>query len=79
MFDLHSGPWSLLVVEEASVNVGPSWMTHQGHVANLDRKDGSELRHGESKRGNEKQNIMPTSSCEQVMDTMQHNQQCQPC
>ena len=52
MLDLHSGPW-LLIVQEASVNVGPLWMTHQGRFANLDRKDGSTLWHGESKRGKE--------------------------
>ena len=54
MFDLHSGPWSLLA-EETSENIGPSWVTHQGRLANLDRKDESKLRHGESKRGKEKQ------------------------
>ena len=54
MFDLHSGPWSLLV-EEASVNVGPSWMTPQRRLADLDHKDGSKLRHGESKRERERE------------------------
>ena len=48
-------------------------------LQNTDRKDGSNCDMEQAREERKNQNIMPTNSCEQVMDTMQHSQQCQPC